>query len=378
MAMRFYSIKKYMKAFNFHMPTKIIFGKNKIREISSIIPQKYKRVFIVTDKHLSKNTDILARLIRGLDDFEVRLFDDVEENPSFETINKGAGIAKTYEADLIIGIGGGSCMDAAKGIAVTLANQEPIEKYLDSLCKVKSALPIVCIPTSSGTGSEVTPFAVFTDKKNENKVGFAHPTIFPQIAILDPELTYSMPREVIINTGLDALSHAVEAYLSLDSFEMNDQIALQCIKMVSENLFLAALKQSDAMDNMAYASMLGGIAITHASTILPHIMGYPLTVYHNVPHGRACIILLPSFLKYLSDNNLMQRKLHEIDKIFEPYKGLRSFLAGLTVSTKLSSYGVTKDEIPNYVEKTIVKGDVKITPGNIDREVITQLYLDSL
>ncbi len=367
-----------MKSFTFHNPTKIIFGKNKIREIAAIIPIKYERIFIVSDNNLSKNTDILVKLIRELDEFEIMLFDKVEENPSFETINKGGRQASSFEADLIIGIGGGSCMDAAKGIAVTASHAEPIEKYTGSLCRIKNTLPLICIPTSSGTGSEVTPFAVFTDKKNETKVGLSHPAIFPTIALIDPELTYSMPREVIINTGLDALSHAVEAYLSMDSFEMNNQIALQCIQLVSENLMMAALKAPEAMDNMAYASMLGGIAISHASTILPHIMGYPLTVYHNVPHGRACVILLPAFLEYLADNDSVKRKLDQINKIFEPYKGLRSFLAGLTVSTKLSSYGVTEDEIPNYVEKTIVKGDIKITPGNIDREIITKIYIDSL
>ena len=368
----------YMKNFTFHNPTKIIFGKNKIQEIASIIPVKYKRIFIVSDKHLSKDTDVIVKLIRELDEFEIMLFDKVEENPSFETINKGGRQAVSFEADLIIGIGGGSSMDAAKGIAITANHPEPIEKYVESLCKVKSPLPLICIPTSSGTGSEVTPFAVFTDKKNETKLGFAHPAIFPMIALLDPELTYSLPREVIINTGLDALSHAIEAYLSLDSFEMKDQIALQCIQLVVENLMMAALKAPDAMDNMAYASMLGGMAITNASTILPHIMGYPLTVYHNVPHGRACVILLPAFLEYLADNDSVKRKLEQIHMIFEPYNGLRSFLAGLTVSTKLSSYGVTADEIPNYVEKTIVKGDIKITPGTITKETISTLYTKSL
>ncbi len=367
-----------MNPFTFNIPTKIIFGKNKIAEIGPIISNAHKRIFIVTDKTLSRETDVLQKLIRGLDHFEIKLFDQVEENPSFQTINKGAEIAESFGADLIIGIGGGSCMDAAKGIAVVASHPGPIEKYVNELCAVKKPLPIICIPTTSGTGSEVTPYAVFTDKENETKVGFAHPGIFPKAALLDPELTYSMPREVIINTGLDALSHAIEAYLSLDSFEMNDQIALQCIQLVSENLMMATLKAPDAMDNMAYASMLGGIVISHASTILPHIMGYPLTTYHNVPHGRACVILLPAFLEYLTDTDSVKRKLEQINKIFEPYKGLRGFLAGLTVSTKLSSYGVTEDEIPNYVEKTILKGDIKITPGNIDREIIHQLYTDSL
>lgn len=269
-------------------------------------------------------------------------------------------------------------MDAAKGIAVAASHPGSIEKYVNELCTVKKPLSVICIPTTSGTGSEVTPYAVFTDKENETKVGFAHHGIFPKVALLDPELTYSMPREVIINTGLDALSHAIEAYLSMDSFEMNDQIALQCMQLVSESLMMAALKAPDAMDNMAYASMLGGIAISHASTILPHIMGYPLTTYHNVPHGRASVILLPAFLEYLTETDSVKRKLEQINKIFEPFKGLRSFLAGLTVSTKLSSYGVTEDEIPNYVEKTIAKGDIKITPGTIDRTIITQLYTRSL
>ena len=159
---------------------------------------------------------------------------------------------------------------------------------------------------------------------------------------------------------------------------MNDQIALQCIKLVSDNLIMAAMRDPEAMDNMAYASMLGGIAITHASTILPHIMGYPLTVYHDVPHGRACAILLPAFLDFLQEKNLMKEKLDRFNKMFESFGGFRKFLSGLTVHVKLSAYGVTEDEIPGYVKKTIVKGDVKITPGNVDESIIRQLYVDSL
>lgn len=367
-----------MKHFIFNIPTKIIFGNGLINDISSIIPKSHKRIFIVSDEFISKDTDIVIKLIRGLDKYEILLFNKVEENPSFETVNAGAAKARDFEADLVIGIGGGSCMDAAKGVAIAAINPDPIEHYLESLCKVQDALPVICIPSSSGTGSEVTPFAVFTDKLNETKTGFAHPLIFPRIALLDPELTYSMPRELIINTGLDALAHAIEAYLSIDSFGMNDRIALECIELVSKNLMMASLKEKDAMDNMAYASMLGGIAISHASTILPHIMGYPLTVYHQVPHGRACIILLPAYLEFLRKKKLLDGKLNKLDSYFESFGGLRKFLAGLTVSTKLSSYGVGESEIPGYVEKTIVKGDVKITPGNITREIITQLYTSSL
>ena len=367
-----------MQNFQFHIPTKIIFGTGEIGKIDDHLSPDFQRILIVTDPVISHKTPWISLLMDKLKGREVTVFDAVEENPSFATVNCGGSVALEFSADLILGIGGGSSLDAAKGIALIGKEAGRIEEFVSEGKPVRTTIPIVCIPTTSGTGSEVTPFAVFTDAEKETKVGFAHESIFPALSIIDPELTYTMPRSVIINTGLDAMAHSVEAFLSLESFDLNDVMALKSIRLVVKHLNLAAQKDPEAMGKMAYASMLGGMAITHASTILPHIMGYPLTVYHQVPHGRACTILLPSYLDFLAKHHLEPEKLHQLNQAFEPVGGLRAFLSQLNVSTKLTDYGVEANELANYVQKTIVKGDVRISPGNITAQVIRQLYKNSL
>ncbi len=268
-------------------------------------------------------------------------------------------------------------MDAAKGMAILATNPGSIKDYIEGKEIESKALPIICVPTSSGTGSEVTPYAVFTDRAARTKAAIANQQIFPFLSIIDPELTYSMPASVVVNTGLDALTHSIEAFLSTKSFDLNDQLALRSIELVIDNLEKAATKNRPHMDNMAYASLLGGIAITHASTILPHIMGYPLTVYHNIPHGKANAIIMPAFLDYMKEHSYTKVKVETIIDMFKARGGINSFIAKLGVSTKLSDYGVYKSEFDGYASKVILKDDVKITPLEITEEVIKNIYLNS-
>ncbi len=367
-----------MQSFIFNIPTKIIFGIGSLEKLTTEIPETTQSILIVTDENLNQNTDIIRQIEALLFDFHICIFDKIAENPLIETVDEGAAFALKNEVDLIIGIGGGSSMDAAKGIALAYTNDIKFKLILDGASPKKSALPIICIPTTSGTGSEVTPFAVFTDKEDESKKGYSHPSIFPMVSIIDPELTYSMPENVRVNTGLDVLAHASEAYLSLESNVLNDQIALESIKLVIQNLPLAVKGDESAIASMAYASVLAGIAITHASTILPHIMGYPLTVYHQIPHGKASILTLPAFLKFLEDDEINIQKLKQLESIFKLAGGLKSFLSKLKISSKLTDYGILDSEIDLFVEKTICKGDIKITPGNIDKDKIRKIYLNSM
>ncbi len=362
-----------MSNFTFHIPTKIIYGTGKIQELDTFILKAYDNILIVTDPILLTKTKIITEVKAILKNRNIFIFSEVEENPSYATIEKGAQFAKS-NIDLVIGIGGGSSMDAAKGIALRTVNQATIKNIVENNAQVNQVLPIICIPTSSGTGSEATPFAVFTDTESHLKNGFSHPQIFPIVSIIDPELTYSMPPSVIVNTGLDALAHSIEAYLSNLSFELNDQLALEAIKIIIENIENAAKKEVGAMNKMAYAALLGGIVISHASTILPHIMGYPLTTFHGLAHGKACIILQPAFLNYLEGNNIEPSKIIIIDKLFAHKGGLENFIQHLGVSTKLSDYGVKESELPNFAKQTIVKGDVEITPGNITEDIILDIY----
>lgn len=363
-----------MQNFTFHIPTKIIFGSGKIQELDSIIDKTQRNILIVTDNILLTKTEIIKDVKSILHNRKVFIFSEVEENPSYATVEYGSKFARSNNIDLVLGIGGGSSMDAAKGIALRIHNDSSIKDIVENNALVDNVLPIICIPTSSGTGSEATPFAVFTDTETHIKNGFSHPSIFPSISLLDPELTYSMPPSVVINTGLDALAHALEAYLSNLSFELNDQLALKAIKIIIENLENAANKKPEAMNKMAYAAMLGGIAISHASTILPHIMGYPLTSFHGLAHGRACIILQPAFFNYLKENNLETIKTKNLDDLFISKGGIESFIQSLNVSTRLSDYGVIESELQSFAKQTIVKGDVKITPGNITEIIIAKIY----
>lgn len=367
-----------MKNFTFNIPTKIIFGKKQILRIADEIPDGIKRIMIVTDPNLFKNTPIVELIQTFLKKYTVIVYKEIEENPTLNSVNKGGETAAQNLIDLIVGLGGGSAMDAAKGIAIRATNHENISSYVKGKQLSVDPLPIVCIPTTSGTGSEVTPFAVFTEPENEAKLGYSNNKIFPIFSIIDPELTYSMPETVILNTGLDSLAHAVEAYLSTESFEMNNQLALHSIDLVIDSLPDAVQKNKQAMEVMAYSAMLSGIAITHASTILPHIMGYPLTIYHGVAHGRAGIILLPAFLDYLKEVKASTEKISVLDHKFKSVGGLRAFLDQLRVSIKLEDYGVKKFELNNYVQKTIIKGDVAITPGNINEESILEIYINSM
>jgi len=367
-----------MKNFNFYLPTKIIYGCGRINDLKEITAGKTERIMVVSERNLAEKTDTVNNVMNILKDKSVSLFLDVEENPTFETIEKGKIIARENDIQLIIGLGGGSPMDAAKGIAVAASNTGTLRTLINMDNLPNNPIPIICIPTTSGTGSEVTPYAVFTDRITDNKCGYGNPKIFPVASIIDPELTYSMPENVTINTGLDVLSHSIESYLSTDAFAMNDLIAMEAVKIVLKNLKNASHKDKSAMNAMAYASMLGGIAITHGGTILPHIMGYPLTVFHNVPHGRACIIMLPAVLAFLRANSFIKNKIEILDKLFEEINGIEGYLHTHGVSCKLSSYSMEKSEIDEYVKKVIVKGDVKITPAVVTEKDIRDIYLSAM
>ena len=364
--------------FNFHLPVKVVFGNGRIKELKDFIPETISRILLVSEKNLSENTPVVRNVTDQLNGFDVKQFIDVEENPSFETVKRGGKLAREHKSQLIIGLGGGSPMDAAKGVAMCAVNQEPLSELIKIGRLPVDPLPVICIPTTSGTGSEVTPYAVFTDRNNLNKCGYANEKIFPLVALVDPELTFTMPQPVIANTGLDVLTHSIEAYLSMDATPMSDLVAVESIQLVLKNLGLALEKEKEAMSKMAYASILGGIAITHGGTILLHIMGYPLTVYRNIPHGKANAIMLPSFLNFMREHSFVKEKVHFIDNLFREVGGVERFVNDLGISTNLSNYGIREEDIDEFVEKVIVKGDVKITPARITEKEIRDIYLSAM
>ncbi len=364
-----------MQGFNFFTPTRIVFGSGRISEISQLILADYRRILLVSERNLANNTPVVSRVKEIVSNScQVELYLDIEENPSFESVEKGGLLAREKKIDLVIGLGGGSPMDAAKGIAMVATNDYPLVDLISMKNLPETPLPVFCIPTTAGTGSEVTPYAVFTDREGKNKCGYGDDGIFPRVALIDPELTYSMPKSVVVNTGLDVLTHSIEAFLSTQAFPMNDLIALESIREVIKHLPAAARKDHEAMSAMAYASMLGGVAITHGGTILLHIMGYPLTVYHEIPHGRANAILLPAVLDYLRENGTARPRIELIDDLFKANGGVEQFVNSLDVSTQLRDYGIDPAAIHTFAEKVIIKGDIAITPAQVSEEDIVEIY----
>lgn len=363
-----------MKDFLFHIPTKIVFGVGKINELHNYLDEKFNSILLVTDEIVAKESGAIEKIQRALQDRQVYIFDQVEENPSVQLVDKGKQSVFDNDVNLVIGIGGGSSMDAAKGIAVLATNDGSMADFLNGELLKNDPLPVVCVPTSSGTGSEVTPYAVFTDLENKSKGGYCHEKIFPILSVVDPELTYSMPLNVILNTGIDVLTHAIEAYLSTESFILNDNLALHAISMVVSNLEKAKNKDEESMNLMAYASMIAGITITHAGTILLHIMGYPLTVFHRVPHGKANGILLPEFLRFMKEKSKVQEKINCLEEIFESKGGVEKFVNNLGISTNLSDYGIKETEFEKFVEKVIIKDDIRITPAPVSASDILNIY----
>jgi alcohol dehydrogenase class IV len=367
-----------VNGFDFHLPTKILFGRGRVRDLGSHIPDEARRILVVTDRGVATRTPALDAVRRGLEGRDVQVFDGVEENPSLATVEAGTKEARKFGAQLVIGLGGGSPMDAAKGVALSAARDGDLRGLLSGGEPSSPVLPVIAIPTTSGTGSEVTPYAVFTDPRAGNKVGYGHPSLFPAVAIVDPDLSAGMPETVALNTGLDVLAHAVEAYLSTIASPLSDTLALQAAEAVLAHLAPAVRKVPESIDRMAYAAMLAGVAITHGSTILPHIMGYPLTMFHGVPHGRASAVLLAPVLDFLRRAGRDPDRIQVIDSLFAPHGGIPAFLSGLGVPTRLSDYGVREDDVPAFAQKTIVKGDVRITPAEVTVEDLAGIYRSAL
>jgi len=241
--------------FDFHLPTKILFGRGRVRDIGSHIPAEARRVLVVTDRGVASRTSALDAVRRELEGRDVRVFDGVEENPSLATVEAGTKEARDFGAQLVVGLDGGSPMDAAKGVALGAAHDGDLRGLLSGGEPSSPALPVIAIPTTSGTGSEVTPYAVFTDPQAGNKVGYGHPSIFPAVAIVDPELSAGMPETVALNTGLDVLAHAMEAYLSTIASPLSDTLALQAAEAVLAHLAPAVRKVPESIDRMAVAAM---------------------------------------------------------------------------------------------------------------------------
>jgi alcohol dehydrogenase class IV len=287
-----------MDRFQMLMPTKVIFGAGVFDQLADVVGTFGCKPLIVTGRLSARDAGTLDRVMAQLPDAVV--FDQVKENPDTATCARAAAMARENGCDVIVAIGGGSAMDAAKAAAVLAKNPKDCRAYFGTHSFPGGCLPVVAVPTTAGTGSEMTPYAVLVDEEAETKRTLSGETLFPRVALLDPELTLSLPRQVTVNTGLDVLSQAMEGIVSLKATPFSDFIGLQCCRIVREWLPRAVAHGGDleARSQMLYAAMLSGIVIAHTGTTLVHGMGYYLTLEFGIAHGLANGLLLTPVFEY--------------------------------------------------------------------------------
>jgi acyl-CoA reductase-like NAD-dependent aldehyde dehydrogenase/alcohol dehydrogenase class IV len=315
---------KKVEGFGYNCPTNVVAGHGSLASISkAVVDLGCLRALVLTDPGVRQAG--LAELVKNaLADFCVGIYDNIPSDPDLETVDAATAIARELKADCIVSVGGGSVIDTAKGVCVTLKNGGKANDYLNFLVLTEPQTPHIAIPTTAGTGSEVTNIAVLTSRSAGRKLFIVDARIMPNVAILDPRFTISLPRDMTVSTAMDAMTHAIEAMTSTMANQICDGQALQAIRLINENLPLVVADGSNekARLNLQLAATMAGWAFTIAQVGLAHGMAHTVGALHHVPHGAACGIILPKVMRYNVN--------HASDKLALVAQALGVNIAGMT------------------------------------------------
>ena len=363
-----------MKNIYYYLPAKVYFERGGVEKYLPRLKNYGSKALIVTGKKFVFETGLLDRIKKILDEngMSYAVFPKAEPEPPVENVEEGANFCRKEKCDVILAVGGGSAMDVGKAIAVLTANSGSLRKYFGEMEYENEPLPVIAVPTTCGTGSEVTRYAVIIDKEGGTKKTVCSEKIIPKIAILDSEILKSLPSKLVSATGMDAFSHSVESFLSKKATYLTKMFAFESIKLLWK--FLP--KANDNQDNLDFkeevflGSLLAGFAINHTGTIMVHGMGYSLTIKQGIHHGTANALLMPYVLEYLRQNEY-EDEIKELEKIYGSSENLLNFIRGIGLPVKLSEVGVEESELENLSElcelgcQRAVK-NMKVTPSKND------------
>jgi len=250
---------------------------------------------------------------------------------------------------VILSVGGGSAMDVGKAIAVRVKNPGRIEDYFGEVEYKEEPLPIIAIPTTCGTGSEVTRYSVIIDRKENTKKTISSEKIMPKIAILDPDIIDFLPSNLIAATGMDAFCHAYESYLAINSDFMSKFFSIESLKLIKENLKKAVDGDKESKERVFFASTLAGYAINKTGTIIVHGIGYSLTIKYGIHHGTSNALFLPYVIEFLKENGY-KGEIEELEKILGTTSELKNFLTSIKLPVRLRDIGVKEEDIEELVK----------------------------
>ncbi|AOR24347.1 iron-containing alcohol dehydrogenase [Clostridium taeniosporum] len=374
--------------FNYNLPINLLFGRGKINEVGKEAAKYGKKVLIVTGKNSTKKSGLLDKTINLLKQskIEVEVFDKVSQNPVTTTVYEGVEVAKTTGCDVILGLGGGSIMDAAKSIAFSTRNPGDISDYIFGIKQGTEALPIILVPTTCGTGSEGNSFSVLTNPETKDKKSLRTNAIIAKASIVDPELMVTMPKHIIASVGFDALAHNMEAYVSKAGQPLTDIQALYGVKLIAENLPKIYNDQTDldAWEKVSLGSTLGGMVIGVAGVTAPHGLEHPASGLRDIVHGKGLAALTPIIVEKSWQSDI--EKYTNISKLLggtnaeDCSDAIRNFLKKIHLNITLSELGIEAKDIDWMVKNCMKVSKPSITnhPKEFTLEEIKDIYYKSL
>jgi alcohol dehydrogenase len=381
-----------LPAFDYHPRTRVVFGPGKIAELGKLAAELGgRRVLLVTDHGLETaghpQKGIAALESAGL---SVSLFDDVHPNPTTDDVERGLAVAGGTEIDLIVGLGGGSSMDCAKGINFLLTNGGRMEDYWGANKAPRPMLPMIAVPTTSGTGSEAQSYALIANPKTHMKMACGDPKATCRVAVLDPELTLSMPGSVTAATGIDALSHAVESHVCTRRNPVSQLFSRQAWQLLVRG-FPAVIDTGDDIDaraKMLLGAHLAGSAIENSMLGATHALANPLSAHFDVTHGVAISVMLPHVVRYnaawagtlygelASDAGLCEAGNPQAGELLAGLVEGLAKKAGLPV--RLADCGVEATAIPAMAAEAAQQWTGQFNPRPVDEKSLRELYEGAL
>lgn len=380
-----------MKDFMFKMPTRIMYGTGAAEKIGDTLKgMGYKKIFIVTGPTVGKTEGVL-QIKKSLEnagmDYEV--YSNLAAEPSVNQIDEASAVLKASNSDAVLAVGGGSRIDAAKAMCLMQTHDGSIADYLfgGSKTVTNPTMPLICVPTTAGSGSEMTPVSVVNDEARGVKVSVTHDYLFPALAVIDPKLHVDMPKFVTGTTGMDALTHAIESYVSLNAGPLSDMMGLYAIKLIGENLIKAINDGADleARGKMALASSIAGVAFMNGGLGVVHGIAQTMGAVADVPHGVANSLILPYAMKKNIKGNIRKFKdiaialgvdesgLAEEEIAAKSAEVVFKLAEDAGIPMKLKEVGITREMFPDLVEGTMAYRLLALNPVKITSDDVLEI-----
>jgi alcohol dehydrogenase class IV len=381
--------------FEFATANRIIFGNGTLNKVGEIAPGFGKRALVIGGSGSVPMEDLLGILEQKAIKYNIFR---VGKEPDVPTIIAGLDLARSFECEFVIAYGGGSVIDSSKAIAALMTNPGELMDYLEVIGQGqkihKQAAPMIALPTTAGTGAEVTRNAVISSPEHHVKVSMRSPKMIPTVAIVDPELTITMPPSVTASTGMDALTQVIESYTSQKANPLTDLIAREGIQCGARSLLAAYQDGEDiyAREDMALTSLFGGLALANAGLGAVHGFAGPIGGMFNAPHGEVCASLLPHVIKA---NAQKIGQLDGMDALIDRYQEIAVLLTGDPQATiqdgvvwiselaknlkipGLREMGITKDDFPRIIEKSKATSSMKKNPVELDETILEAILNDA-